>query len=152
MHYIIGLSAPAIAASYPGSYKKIFGHTTSCAMGLASINTTTYKSGSRTSNFKGCSSSNETRNVPAGYLGAQAINYNWYNGAVCGSSNAKWNTSSTWTQTQTAPVLGGLAQGCPQTGTYIGRSFSSRKSDAGPYYLESEIYSPPKTFTIWTGV
>ena len=150
--FIVGVSVPAVAASYPGSYKKVFGHSTSCAMGQASINDSTYKSGSRTSNFKGCSSSNATRNVPANYLGAQAINYNWMNGAVCGTSTAKWNTSSTWTQTQTAPVHAGSASGCPNPGSYIGRSFSYRKSDAGPTYLNSEIYSPVKniSISIWT--
>lgn len=146
--FLIGTALPVFAASYPGDYVKVTGHSTSCAMGRASVNDSTYKTGSKTSNFRGCSPTNAHRNVPSGYLGAQAVVRNYNSGAVCGTSARKSNSTSTWTIEQTAKIVVGAA-GCPGPGYYLGQSFSYRKLDSGGTVVGSEIYSPRRWINLY---
>lgn len=134
------LSSAAMATSYPGDYLKIFGHSTSCAMGAASVNDETFKAGARTSNFRGCSSSNATRSVPPGYLGARALVRDYYTGAVCGASSISWNTSTTYTVVTTKSWSG--AAGCSTPGYYYGQNQAFRDTDSDGLKTRSDIFSP----------
>ena len=146
--FLVGaLVSPAWGQSYPGDYVKIFGHSTSCALGAASINNTTYKSGARTSNYRGCSENNATRSVPVGYLGARAIMRDYYTGAICGASSVKWNTSVTWTTVTTQPWTN--ATGCSKPGYYYGQNQVYRDTDNDGLKTRSDIFSPVVYLSIW---
>ncbi|WP_156464831.1 hypothetical protein [Aeromicrobium sp. Root495] len=141
---VAGLGAsPAFAAgSHPTSYSKIFGNSTSCAYGRASINDDTYKAGAKTSNFAGCDTSNATKNVPAGYLGAQSIIRNNNTGATCGTATVQYNSTSTWTKERVTSITSGSESNCPLPGYYYGVSYNLRVSDAGDtYYVTKQTPS-----------
>lgn len=130
------------AGSHATSYSKIFGNSTSCAYGSASVNDATFKAGAKTSNYAGCSTSNAHKNVPTGYLGASAVVVNNDTGAACRTASTQYNTSSTWTKERTAEITSGSESNCPLPGYYSGLSYNFRYSDAGDtYYIIKQTAS-----------
>lgn len=139
--FITGLLAsPAIAASHPGVYAKIFGHSTSCALGRASVNDSTYRGGALTANFVGCSSSNARRSTPPSYLGARAYVVRNANGAICGTSSLKWNTSTASSRDASTPRTS-YNNSCDMTGYYFGLADNYRRSSAGAIYVRQDRVS-----------
>lgn len=122
--------APAFATSYPGSWKKVFGHSSSCTLGRASVNDSTDRGGALTSNFKGCSASNDPRSVPVKYLGANAYIRNYNNGAVCGSSGTKSNMSVASSR-HASTLRASNSSSCTQAVCYFGQATNYRDSDSG---------------------
>lgn len=145
--FVVGLSvSPAFAGSYPSNFAKVFGHSTSCALGRASTNDTTERAGALTNNYAGCSSSNAHRNVPVKYLGARAFVLNSSNGAVCGASDTAWNTSTTWTRdASTAREYTNTS--CASPRNYFGVAWNYRKSDDGNLHLLDDRYAPYRFFS-----
>ena len=138
----VGLSPALGAGSHATSYAKIFGSSTSYAYGRASINDATFKAAAKTSNYAGCSTSNAHKNVPAGYLGTQAIIRNNNTGATCGTANVQYNSSSTWTMERTTSITSGSESNCPLPGYHYGVSYNLRVSDAGDtYYVTRQTAS-----------
>lgn len=144
----VGMS-PAVAGSHPSSYEKIFGNSTSCAYGRASVNDTTFKAGAKTSNFAGCNTSNAHKNVPAGYLGAKVSIRSNATGDYCGTTSTTYNTSSTWTKERTTEITNNLEASCPLPGKYFGQSAHVRKSDAGDLYYETVTTPLAWQFDLW---
>ena len=69
--FVLGLViVPAHAVSAKGPWKKVAGHSTSCALVRSSVNDETRRAGTQTANFQGCSASNGGRAVPPGYIAA----------------------------------------------------------------------------------
>lgn len=132
--------SPAFATSYPGAWKKIFGHSTSCALGRASVNDSTQRGGALTSNFKGCSSSNAALAVPSGYLGARALIVNNSNGAVCGQSSTIWNSTKASSRDASTLRTSGSSS-CVYAGYYFGRATNYRNSDSGVMHILNDRVS-----------
>lgn len=136
--FALGMSiAPAVSASYPGPYAKIFGHSTSCALGRASVNDSTDRGGAYTANFNGCSSSAGARAVPAGYLRARAYVVRNSNGAICGVSSLLSNTTSAASRDASTPRTS-YSNYCDMTGYYFGAAVNCRDSDAGDRYCRDD--------------
>lgn len=140
------LASSALAGSYPSSWYKIFGHSTSCGLGAASINNTTHKAGGVTENRHGCSHSNAYRSVPPYYLGVQTFikgddNY------ICNYSTLGWNTSTGKSVTRTVPWANpDLAIECQFLDVpYYGQTINYRDTDSdGLWYIQ--VKSPSKEF------
>lgn len=133
------LVSPAFGAgSHPGPFGKVFGHSTSCALGRASTNDATERGGALTNNYWGCSSSNAARSVPPNYLGARAFVIHAASGVVCGESTTYWNTSTTWTRdaSTSREYINGY---CEYAAYYYGYSNNFRRTDSG------EIWGLPRT-------
>lgn len=126
------VAAPAVAQSYPTSWFTVFGNSTSCALGQASVNDSTFRAGARTQNRQGCSSSAAFRTVPTRYIGARAFLVNSANDVVCGDSGWSYNPSPGYSRTVTTGKP--INQFCPYTGRYYGVSNNRRQSDAGSVY------------------
>lgn len=131
--FAVGVTiSPAMAGSHPGPWSKIFGHSTSCALGRASTNDTTERGGGLTNKYEGCSASNDRRNVPPGYLATQAQVRNASSGVVCGQSSIFYNTTSDWTRNASTAREYNTSS-CEAPRTYRGIAFNGRRSDAGDW-------------------
>lgn len=140
----IGLSPAFAAGSHPTAYVKLFGNSTSCAYGRASVNDDSRRAGSKTSNFAGCNTSNSHRNVPAGYLGAYFEVRSNATGKTCGIGTMQYNGSSAWTKERTTPITSQSESNCPLPGMYFAVSQNVRWSDAGDPYYETIV--TPKAY------
>ena len=106
--FLLGTIIPAaVAGSYQSAWITIFGLSTSCGLGAASINDSTFKVGAASENRVGCSHSNAYRSVPPYYLGARVVAYNPNAGITCGDSGLDWNTSTAPSKTNTVPLIVG---------------------------------------------
>lgn len=144
----ISVSPARAAESHPGPYATVFGHSTACTLGRASVNEASEKGGARTSNFYGCSSSNPTRNLPPYYLGAKAFVVRNSSGVVCGESYLYWNTFATWTRdASTSREYYGT--GCESPGYFFGWAWNYRDSDAGTVYRRTDRVSNAYYFPSW---
>lgn len=130
--FVIGLSMPpAFAARKVSSWKKVAGHSTSCALVRASINSDNRRSGGEAANFYGCSASNSTRAVPPGYLGVYAMVLSSANNACSELSPVPvYNTVTTSSVTATMPLRTPSTSQCPEVSYYHGAAVGRR-------YLES---------------
>lgn len=138
--------SPAVAAgSHPGSWVKIFGHSTSCSLGRASTNDATERGGGLTNNYEGCSASNNAQSVPAGYLRTRAVVVNSSSGLVCGDSGTLVNTSTSSSRNASTARD---TTGCESPRNYLGYSYNSRRSDAG-YLYTVERAAPAYYFPSW---
>ena len=145
---LIGLLAsPAAATVHPSNWKKIFGHSTSCAIGRASINDSNKTANALTRNHRGCSSSNALVGVPAKYLGARAVLIRASDNAVCGDTGDRWNSSGE--SGQSASVRSKFAH-CGAA-VYIAGAINKRKSDAGAVYSIADRVSPP-VYVVYTWI
>lgn len=139
------LVSSASATSYPGNYAKVFGNSTSCALGRASASNSSDRGGAFTANFQGCSSSNARRSVPANYLGSRAYVLRVSNGALCGVSALYFNTSTASSRDASTPRTS-YANGCDVPGNFVGNADNYRRSDAGGLYLREDRLSPSVYF------
>jgi hypothetical protein len=131
--FLLGIVVPAAnAASYATSYKKIFGHDTSCALGAGSVNTSTHKAGSRTVNRVGCNVNNDARAVPANYMEAGGYLVRPTLGYICSATLGRKNSSSASAVEITMALT--VNSACPSNGSYAGHSDNGRRSDAGDWY------------------
>ncbi len=129
------LGAPAFAVSHATPYKKIFGHSTSCALHATSINDTTNKVGSRVVNRVGCHVNNAPQSVPALRMDTGVEMMRVVNGQAiyyCSISAGKINTSPATEIVITANLT--VNSACPLGGKYRSHGLGSRKSDAGKWY------------------
>lgn len=132
--FVLGLAMPAAyAQSYKTSPIKVFGHSTSCTLGIGSINDTTHKAGAQTVNRVGCNVNNAAKAVPANRMYAHATLNRAGTHAFCGEA-AKWNSTSTATLTITASLS--VNSACPATGTYYAVTSHARIADSGASYVE----------------
>lgn len=144
--FALGLAAPpAIAGSYPSSYVRVAGGTASCTMVAASVNDTTNKTGGKTANFKGCSSSNASVNMAAGRLGVEPWGMQdvgvWY---YCTDTPNRIVNSVKATSVDRALAIDFGA--CPRSrGKFFGLANGSRKSDTGTWSARVNAQSPHRT-------
>ncbi|GAA3537684.1 hypothetical protein AFL01nite_12460 [Aeromicrobium flavum] len=132
--FVLGLAMPAAyAQSYKTSPIKVFGHSTSCTLGIGSINDTTHKGGAQTVNRVGCDVNNAPRAVPANRMYAHTSLYRSNTSYMCGEAG-KWNSTSTATLTVTASLR--VQSVCPANGTYYAVTSHARIADNGASYVE----------------
>lgn len=144
----VGMSPAVGLGSHQTAYVKIFGNSSSCAFGRASVNDATFKGGAKTSNFAGCSSSNAHKNVPVGYLGAEVALLSAATSRTCGSGSLAYNGTSNWTKERTTSITSGSESLCPLPGSYFSVTRHVRWSDAGDPYVIA-IKSPSYFFNMW---
>lgn len=123
------LAAPAMATSYNTGWHSFFGHSTSCALALGSINDSTRKSGGQTINRKGCHSGNAAVAVPKDWLGVITHLYRPATGYQCSPDVYKRNSSSSAGITATSALA--VSSYCPAGGSYTGTSAHVRVKSAG---------------------
>lgn len=139
LRLMIGVFAsPAAATIHPSNWKKIFGHSTSCAIGRSSINDGTKTANALTRNHRGCDSSNAAVAVPARYLGARAVLIRASDNAVCGDTQDRWNSSG---ESRQSASVGSKFASCGAA-VYVGGAINKRKSDAGAVYTITDRVSP----------
>ena len=132
--FILGVAMPAaFAQSYRTSPIKVFGHSTSCTLGIGSINDTTHKGGAQTVNRVGCNVNNAPKAVPANRMYAHTTLYRTGTSYTCGEAG-RWNSTSTATLTVTADLQ--VSSVCPANGTYYAVSSHARVADSGASYVE----------------
>ncbi len=136
--FLVGLSiAPAAAAWHWSSWVKIFGHSTSCALGGSAINPETKQALGRTVNREGCSTSAPGRAVPPRRM--YVTGYLFYGssspGRVCSAQPEKWNATSA-AQISVAANLA-TSSYCPPGGPYATIAGHIRISDALDGYTKT---------------
>jgi len=143
--FLVGLLAPAAyGARAIGSYKKVYGHSTSCTLVRATVNNTTRKGGGETHNFAGCSSSEPSLAVPPGYLGVSPNIRRDSNDWTCNGEGSFWVYNQTTTSTLKASNA--LAVGystCPQHVAYYGESLGRRWQQTNSVYSTVTSYRSP---------
>lgn len=126
--FLLGMSvSSAYATSAQSGWYKIFGHSTSCGLGVASINPATNKVGGVTENRDGCSHSYEYRAVPARYLGIRTLLVRQDTLKVCGDSGLAFNPTTDESITRT--VAWQPREGCPLLVDYFSETSNYRDTD-----------------------
>jgi|GEM_PF-5236404 len=143
--FMLGLTAPAAFATRAVTgWKTVFGHSTSCTLLRASINSENLKAGAQIHNYVGCNAANASRTVPPGYLGAKASYFRTSTMQVCGFAKPwAYNSTTTDELIVTSNVLY-VSSSCPAHAAYQGIGAGKRWSEG------AEAYRPDPYVTITT--
>jgi len=143
---LVGSAMPAFAARAVGGWGKVFGHSTSCALSRASINSDNERAGGQVHHFEGCTSSAVSRAVPTGYPGVRQVPIRASDNAVCGVM-PPWIYHSATTSDLKSSTLVHYWSECPEGAAYQGLTHARRWSEGNAYYVtRTSNFSPAVNF------
>lgn len=141
--FTVGLLAPpAFADRAVSGWKKVYGHSTSCAMTRASINSDNERAGGQIHNFEGCNSGNGSRTVPTGYLAVREYAVRTSTGLVCSDVPPyRYNSTTTSDLVSSTPVV--YHSTCPSGAAYHGVSNARRWRESFSDYSDTAYAGSP---------